>query len=42
MYKKRRLKADQKEFLSNTADLWKERKIDGLEYVRKIRAEWDR
>ena len=31
-----------KNILSKTSGIWKNRKIDGLEYVRKLRGEWDR
>lgn len=30
------------DILSKTSDIWKNRKIDGLEYVRKLRDEWNR
>jgi len=30
------------DILSKTSGIWKNRKIDGLEYVRKLRDEWNR
>ncbi len=31
-----------KELVSQTAGMWKHKNIDGVEYQRKLRAEWDR
>ncbi len=28
--------------LSKTSGIWKDRKIDGLDYMRKLRDEWNR
>ena len=30
------------DILSKTSGIWKDRKIDGLEYVKKQRNEWNR
>lgn len=35
-------KAARKAALDGTFGIWKDRDIDGLEYQRSIRAEWDR
>lgn len=31
-----------KDWIDDAFGLWSDRKIDGLEYQRKVRAEWDR
>lgn len=31
-----------KEIVKQTAGMWKHKNIDGVEYQRKLRAEWDR
>ena len=31
---------EEKQIIKTTAGIWKDRKIDGLEYVNKIRKEW--
>ena len=41
-YKEKRIKTNRKEFLAKTAGIWKEKNIDGLEYVNNIRNEWNR
>ncbi len=39
---KKEKKLTWKEIVKQTAGIWKDRKIDSVEYVRKLRAEWDR
>lgn len=43
-FKKRKLKDKQSylKALEGAFGMWKDRKVDGLEYERKLRAEWDR
>jgi predicted DNA-binding protein len=37
---KQKVESDETDSLSATAGLWKEREIEGNEYVEKLRSEW--
>ena len=39
-YKEKKQKQEEEDIIKKTAGIWKDRKIDGLEYVNKIRQEW--
>lgn len=37
---KEKVESDKTDSLSATAGIWKEREVDGNEYVEKLRSEW--
>jgi hypothetical protein len=39
-YKEKRNRETEKDSIKKTAGLWKSRKLDGLEYVERLRKEW--
>ncbi len=39
---KERVEKERKNILSDTAGLWKNKRIDGIDYVERLRDEWER